>query len=139
MNDASDIRKKFKIGLGICVATAVSIFFSSAVGGGFALAERDDPGGGGFPGGVIAKDVFLAIIIGAPIGAFVRWIMSRRPAWMGVLITVCSIAFLYGFYPGSKVVPRQSWYFPLAFIVVIFSVAYVPLPKIKVRQSKHVP
>jgi|HubBroStandDraft_6_1064221.scaffolds.fasta_scaffold742595_2 hypothetical protein len=139
MNDASDSQKKSKIGLGICLAIAFSILLSYAVGGGFALSARDNPGANGFPGGVIPQQVFLAVVVGGPIGTFVRWIMSRRPAWMGALITVCSIAFLFGFYPGSKVVPRQPLLFPLTFIAVIFSVAYVPLPKIKARQSKHGP
>jgi hypothetical protein len=132
MNEARSTWQVVKIGLTICAAMA--FFLGVSYGWGLASAQvlHDDLGAGKTsPGEAIYVQVFMGILFGLAVGAFVRWLASPRPAWMGAVITVCSIVFLCGYYPGSSVVPRPSFWFPLVFIVVIFAVAYVRIRKAK--------
>jgi hypothetical protein len=132
MNEARSTWQIVKIGLSICLGAAFSLGVSYLIGVASAQVLHDDLGAGkSSPGEAIYIQVFMGIVFGLAVGAFVRWLASPRPAWMGAIITVCSIVFLFGFYPGSKVVPRPSFWFPLVFIVVIFAVAFVRIHKAK--------
>lgn len=132
MSEARKIWKMTKIGLLIFLGAVFTLGASYAMGVASAQSLHNDPTAKtSSPGEAIYFQVFLGVVFGLAVGAFVRWLASPRPAWMGAIITVCSIVFLYGYYPGSNVVPRPSFWFPLVFIVVIFAVAYVRLRNAK--------
>jgi uncharacterized membrane protein YkvI len=121
MNEARSTWQIVKFGLILCTVMAFCLTVSYAMGIAFAERLHDDVvAGKSSPGDAVG----LGVLFGAIVGAFVRSAASLRPAWMGAIITVCSIVFLCGYYPGSNVAPRPSLLLPLVSIVVVFAVAF---------------
>jgi hypothetical protein len=125
MNEGRSTWQVVKIGLSICAAMAFFLGVSYTMGIAFAQSLHDDVvASKSSPGDAISMQVGLGLLFGAIVGAVVRSVASPRPAWMGAIITVCSIVFLCGYYPGSNVAPRPSLLLPLVSIVVVFAVAF---------------
>jgi hypothetical protein len=139
MNDARETSEVSISGFSIFKRAAFSLGLSYFLGYTVAQNFHGDPVVSNGSGEAVFVQLFMGVIFGLATGVFVRKIARPRPAWMGYLITVCSIVFLYAYYLGSKVVPRPPFWFPLALIVATIAIAYVRIPKIKPRRSTHGP
>jgi hypothetical protein len=128
MNEARSTWQIVKLGLIFCAVMAFSLTVSYMMGSGFAEGLHDDVVAGKSSAG---DAIGVGALFGAIVGASVRSVARLRPAWMGAVITVCSIVFLWAYCSGSNVVTRQSLLLPVVSIVVIFAVAYVRKRKAK--------
>ena len=132
MNEARSTWQIVKFGLIFCLCMAFFMGVSYAMGIAFAEGLHDDAvASKSSPGEAIYMQVGMGVLFGAIVGAVVRSAASLRPAWMGGIITVCSIVFLCGYYPGSNVVPRPSFLLPLVTIVMVLAVAFFRRRKAK--------